>query len=780
MSATFGNKVYIPTTTKVVIRYSITLSVVSGSVTVGLGSSNGRYTAVDTLNTSNTFVTFTNANQTQNVDVYLVTPDSLLTGTSITHTVTSPTNGSYTNGLVLTPNMTIADRETVILDGNGVTVKYTDSNVSDDLVGVLPSGVEYYVAPTMPSANSSNPLVNSIFYIANNAATNDLTKVVTTGVHDMTSLFNANTSFNQAIAGWDVSNVTNMSFMFYNTPFNQNINLWNVGNVTNMNFMFSNSPFNQDIRAWSVTNVTTMVETFGNGSFNQDIGAWDVSSVTNMNRMFTSSPFNQDIGAWDVGNVNIMSNMFLDNTVFNQDIGDWNTSEVRNFSNMFKNSSSFDQDISAWNVLNAGASGGVFGLSSNPNAMDDMFRNATVFNQNLHPWYVPNIFSKPATFNTGSNPGWAGIVLREPQWGVLPMVILGSGTPSNGTGVDGDYYIDYATNILFGLKNGGMWPPIGDLLPYDILNTSTVYYSPNDPDNAFGTNGDYYINTATESIFVKSGGVWQPGFDYGINKSGNIPPPNNIGNNGEYYVDTDTDLMYGPKTGPTWTGPGERIPRLIPTPSVVMIQSGAPTNGDGEDGYYYIDPVGRMQYGPKGSMTPGIWPAGVPFETFILTGTVDPTAGDGVDDEYYLNTTNDTLWGPKSGGTWPPAFEQLGQDVPDGSIVLLGSNPTNDDGRNGDYMIDPTGNISYGPKGTPNPGVWPPGIPFLSFNGSGEGPPDDNFGVDGDYYVDTLTDQLYGPKENGTWSGSLPISLPVDIPDGAIIHYGINPPNDGL
>ncbi len=42
--------------------------------------------------------------------------------------------------------------------------------------------------------------------------------------------------FNQNIGNWDVSNVTDMSQMFFSTDlFNQYIGNWDVGNVTDMN-----------------------------------------------------------------------------------------------------------------------------------------------------------------------------------------------------------------------------------------------------------------------------------------------------------------------------------------------------------------------------------------------------------------------------------------------------------------------------------------------------------------------------------------------------------------
>src|SRR6185437_9605298 len=40
-------------------------------------------------------------------------------------------------------------------------------------------------------------------------------------------------------------------------------------------------------------------------------------------------------------------------------------------------------------------------------------------------------------------------------------VLNGSGAPDNGVGVDGDFYVDTATNQLYGPKAGGAWPGSG-------------------------------------------------------------------------------------------------------------------------------------------------------------------------------------------------------------------------------------------------------------------------------------------------------------------------------
>ena len=53
--------------------------------------------------------------------------------------------------------------------------------------------------------------------------------------------------FNQPLNKWNVSNVTNMRYLFNNAwSFNQPLNKWNVSKVTDMNSMFNDaSSFNQ-------------------------------------------------------------------------------------------------------------------------------------------------------------------------------------------------------------------------------------------------------------------------------------------------------------------------------------------------------------------------------------------------------------------------------------------------------------------------------------------------------------------------------------------------------
>jgi len=103
--------------------------------------------------------------------------------------------------------------------------------------------------------------------------------------------------------GWNVSSVTDMSYMFYGaTSFNQPIGGWNVSSVTTMEGMFFASSFNKPIGGWNISSVTNMYHMFnGASSFNQSIGGWNVSSVTAMSYMFSgASSFNQFIDSWNV------------------------------------------------------------------------------------------------------------------------------------------------------------------------------------------------------------------------------------------------------------------------------------------------------------------------------------------------------------------------------------------------------------------------------------------------------------------------------------------------
>ena len=218
-------------------------------------------------------------------------------------------------------------------------------------------------------------------------------------ITDASYMFAYHMDFNQDLSGWDTSNVTNMSYMFYapNGIFNQDIGNWNTSNVTDMSYMFS-----------------------GAAQFNQDISSWNTSNVTDMNNMlYKTTVFNQDIStkevtvgantytAWDTSNVTDMNNMLYKAVVFEQDISNWNTSNVTDMSYLFSFANVFNQDISGWNTGNAVN-------------MNYMFYGAAKFNQDISTWCVGLIPSKPTKFDEKTPVGFENNDEVQPQWNTCP------------------------------------------------------------------------------------------------------------------------------------------------------------------------------------------------------------------------------------------------------------------------------------------------------------------------------------------------------------------------
>jgi surface protein len=270
------------------------------------------------------------------------------------------------NSVSSTREVIVEEGNPVYLDANGITVKATDWAAVGD-VGTI--------------GNETYTIVNRSMLDDMLVKCEDITHVCTTKIMDMSFVFQGNTTFNQDIGSWDVSNVTDMEGMFSRVfAFNQDIGNWDVSNVTNMNSMFNYAEvFNQDIGNWKVSNVTDMERMFSIAkAFNQDISLWNVGKVKIMKTMFgQAEAFNQDIGNWDVSNVTDMERMFAVAYAFNQDIRLWDVSKVTNMRRMFSDSI-FNQNIGNWDV-------------SNVTNMERMFDAAEAFNQDLSNWNVINV-----------------------------------------------------------------------------------------------------------------------------------------------------------------------------------------------------------------------------------------------------------------------------------------------------------------------------------------------------------------------------------------------------
>ena len=293
----------------------------------------------------------------------------------------------------------------IYLDENGITIKANDFvriRSVYNFNGIDYTIVDYDLLKTMVRQGK------------------DLTKVVTSKVSNMESLFSSYSNFNQDIGNWDTTNVTSMRSMFYGaSAFNQDISSWNTSGVIDMVRMFNSAKkFNQNIGSWDTTSVIDMEWMFNDASkFNQNIGSWDTKSVQNMKGMFQhATSFNQDINTWDISSVTNMRTMFDGASKFNQNIGSWDTSGVINMEWMFNSASKFNQNNGSWDT-------------SSVISMEWMFNSASKFNQNIGSWDTSKVKNMYGMFYDASsfNQGISNITLTEiVNWNTSSVIDMGS------------------------------------------------------------------------------------------------------------------------------------------------------------------------------------------------------------------------------------------------------------------------------------------------------------------------------------------------------------------
>lgn len=151
-------------------------------------------------------------------------------------------------------------------------------------------------------------------------------------------------------------------------------------------------------------------------------------------------------------------------------------------------------------------------------------------------------------------------------------VLSGSGAPINdpaGTGVNGDFYIDITGVDIYGPKTAGVWGSPTSLVGSQGspgspgANGKTILNGVTAPPALTGTNGDFFLNTASMEMYgPKAGGVWPAGVSL-IGPPGPTGAQGVAGTSGPPGTATGLDASYGPPSNRTTTTAG--VPTLPPT-----------------------------------------------------------------------------------------------------------------------------------------------------------------------------------------------------------------------
>ncbi len=276
-------------------------------------------------------------------------------------------------------------------------------------------------------------------------------------------------------------------------------------------------------------------------------------------------------------------------------------------------------------------------------------------------------------------------------------VLNGTTVPTVGIGVNGDFYINSISNMLYGPKTAGGWGSGVSLIGPTGATGAT---------GSTGAQGPIGLIGATGS----TGAAGNNGTNGYSVLNGTTVPTVGIGVNGDFYINTFSNMLYGPKTAGSW---GSGVSLIGP-----MGATGA-TGSTGAQG-----PIGLT--GATGSTGPAGNNGANGYS--VLNGTGAPSVGVGVNGDFYINTITNLIYGPKTAGVWGSGVSLVGPQGSTGATGATGAAGTNGStvlngvvvpvagtGSNGDFYINTSTHLIYGPK---TAGAWGSGVSLVGPQGA--------------------------------------------------------------
>ena len=229
------------------------------------------------------------------------------------------------------------------------------------------------------------------------------------------------------IDSWNVSSVTDMSYMFYGfgefgVLIDKGLESWDTSKVKSMRGLFATASYEREkfhsSKHWNLDNGKFMGTSYIQIKGSLGVDSWDTRSLEDLGEAFAITNFAPNINAWNVSKVQKMDKAFYHNNAFNQPLNKWDTRNVKTMKAMFANALDFNQPLNSWNVANVEDMSemfmGAYGSNvvhsafnqpldkwdtSSVKNMERMFQYGG-FNQPINSWNVSSVESMADMFNT--------------------------------------------------------------------------------------------------------------------------------------------------------------------------------------------------------------------------------------------------------------------------------------------------------------------------------------------------------------------------------------------